>query len=69
MSETIIAIGGNLKLCRFNEDNVSERYISWLNDRQLMKYSRQSRIVHTKESCLEYLRSFAGSVNHFFCGC
>ena len=66
MPNTITAIDTGLKLCRFDESFIGEHYLSWLNNRELMRYSRQRRTEHTKESCLSYLKSFDGSPNYFF---
>lgn len=66
MQNIITANNTNLKLYRFSEDFISDQYVSWLNNKELMRYSRQRRTAHTKESCLAYLKAFDGSPNHFF---
>jgi RimJ/RimL family protein N-acetyltransferase len=66
MLDTIAAANIKVILSRFDESFISDRYISWLNNKDLMRYSRQSRTLHTKESCLAYLKSFESSPNHFF---
>jgi RimJ/RimL family protein N-acetyltransferase len=45
---------------------ISDEYISWLNDKILMKYSRNSAKKHSRETCLEYLVSFEDTRNLFF---
>jgi RimJ/RimL family protein N-acetyltransferase len=43
--------------------DISEEYLETLNDRKYMRYSRNSRIVHTFESQLVYVSSFVDSNN------
>ncbi|HZP98272.1 MAG TPA: GNAT family N-acetyltransferase [Reyranella sp.] len=50
----------------FRETDISERYIGWLNDKHLMRFSENRHRSHTRESCLNYLRSFEGSPNRFW---
>jgi RimJ/RimL family protein N-acetyltransferase len=45
---------------------VLPEYVGWLNDRELMRFSRQRLRPHTRESCLEYLASFEGTPNLFW---
>ena len=64
MSHRIISQRLTIKL--FVEDNITDEYLGWLNDRELMRYSRQRLRVHTRESCEDYLRGFANSSNFFW---
>ena len=41
-------------------------YPSWLNDPEVVRYSRQRFQKHTKETCEEYLRSFDHIKNHIW---
>ena len=50
----------------FCEKYLTEEYISWLNDGELMKYSEQRQYKHTFKSCKEYYLSFQDSENLFF---
>lgn len=54
-----------LLLLPFSEKNISKEYLSWLNNKELMKYSEQRHSTHTYESSLKYLKSFAGT-GHIF---
>jgi RimJ/RimL family protein N-acetyltransferase len=47
-----------LELLPFAEDLVSARYIDWLNDPDVVRYSEQRHRLHTREACLAYVRSF-----------
>lgn len=54
-------IGAHVKLTAFTEANLTQDYLSWLNDRQLMKFSNQRFRTHSMESCRAYLATFVGS--------
>lgn len=56
----------NLKIRSFQKSDITEEYLSWLNDKELMKYSEQRHKNHTFESCLDYYESFKDSENYFF---
>lgn len=49
----------------FNETFISPRYIGWLNDPDITRFSRQRHRRHDEESCREYFSSFKNSNNHF----
>jgi ribosomal-protein-alanine N-acetyltransferase len=49
-----------LTLDPFTPDMASERYVSWLNDPAVVRYSEQRHRRHTRESCL----AFVGSIDH-----
>lgn len=53
-------------ITEFDADCITSEYLLWLNDKRLMRYSRQATHVHTKESCLQYLESFKGTSNEFW---
>lgn len=55
-----------LQLMPFREDHLSERYVAWLNDKELMRYSEQRRKEHSLDSCRKYLESFMGTQNYFW---
>lgn len=54
-----------LKILPFNELFITETYIGWLNDKELLKYSEQRHFKHDYQSCLSYLKSFENSENIF----
>ncbi|MBI4615899.1 MAG: GNAT family N-acetyltransferase [Planctomycetes bacterium] len=58
--------GPSLALVPFGDRSITEEYLGWLNDPDLMRYSQQRFRRHTAESCREYLRSFQGSPNFFW---
>jgi RimJ/RimL family protein N-acetyltransferase len=52
-----------LTLTKLTIDYISEKYVNWLNDKDVMKYSEQRHIVHTKESCRDYICSLNNTNN------
>jgi RimJ/RimL family protein N-acetyltransferase len=50
---------------RFEEKHLSDRYVGWLRDPEVVRYSEQRFREHTLESCQDYLRSFEGTPNVF----
>ena len=57
--------GKLLSLKTFTHNNITDEYIEWLNDPDVVKYSNQRFLKHTRESCTKYLESFEGSSNLF----
>jgi RimJ/RimL family protein N-acetyltransferase len=58
--------GKNIKLLPFEEADITARYIDWLNDAAVVRFSNQRFIQHSAASCLAYLRSFDGKPNRFY---
>jgi len=57
--------GETIELTTFNENDISDDYISWLNDSVVTQYSNQRFYSHDYESCKKYLQSFKQSQNLF----
>lgn len=55
-----------LVISPFSERYLTDRYVGWLNDHQLMRFSEQRHRRHTLESCRSYMRSFEGTPNYFW---
>jgi RimJ/RimL family protein N-acetyltransferase len=53
--------GSRISLKLFQENDITEDYLSWLNDPEVVKFSNQRFKQHSKESCLNYLHSFANA--------
>ncbi len=67
MSATeVVVVGARLELRRFDERMISDTYLGWLNDKALMRYSRQREIEHTRDTARAYLRTFDGSPSRFW---
>jgi RimJ/RimL family protein N-acetyltransferase len=54
-----------IELHSFSPENLTEGYIGWLRDRQLMRFSNQRFSEHNMMSCQAYLDSFSGTENLF----
>jgi RimJ/RimL family protein N-acetyltransferase len=50
--------GPRITLELFQEKYITEDYIGWLNDPEVVKYSNQRFKQHSRESCLNYLQTF-----------
>lgn len=50
--------GEQLSLRLFNRDDITDSYVSWLNDPQVVKYSNQRFRTHTIASCEDYFNTF-----------
>ena len=55
--------GEGIRLRTFTTADVNDDFVAWLNDPQVVQYSNQRFLSHSRESCLDYLQSFAGSDN------
>lgn len=63
---TPVVDGPRLRLVPFAERHLTDRYVAWLNDAAVVRYSEQRHRRHTLESCHAYWRSFDGTPNHFW---
>jgi RimJ/RimL family protein N-acetyltransferase len=50
----------------FTAKYLTPRYVSWLNDPDVVQYSEQRHRRHTLESCKQYFESFAGTQHYFW---
>lgn len=58
-----------LLLRPFTVGDISEAYLGWLRDPEVVRFSNQRFRVHTLESCQSYLASFTDSANRFLAIC
>ena len=49
----------------FSESDISDNYLSWLNDSYHMQFSDQQLKVHTVETAKDYIDSFKNTANLF----
>jgi RimJ/RimL family protein N-acetyltransferase len=56
----------NLLIKPFSEKDITNRYIGWLNNHEIMRYSEQRYKTHTLETCKLYLHSFDNTPNLFW---
>ena len=66
MADSGVIEAGRLRLVPFAEEHLTERYLGWLRDQALLRFSEQRFRRHTLASCREYRASFQGSPNHFW---
>ncbi len=52
-----------LRLDSFAEVHLSKRYVSWLNDPEVVRYSEQRYRQHSMETCQQYVRAMADAEN------
>jgi RimJ/RimL family protein N-acetyltransferase len=50
----------------FQEHHLTARYVGWLNDPTVVKFSEQRHKAHDMESCRAYAASYIGTPNHFW---
>ena len=65
MAESTIINTARLQIVPFSENFLTSRYVDWLNDPEVVRYSEQRHCVHTLETCRRYWQSFADTP-HFF---
>ncbi len=66
MAESGIIESPRLNIVNFTGDHITDKYIAWLNDKELTRYSRHRYTKHTKKSCEDYLKSFQETPNFFW---
>ena len=49
----------------FTEHHLTDRYVSWLQDAEVVRYSEQRHRGHDLESCRAYMQSFTGTPHYF----
>jgi len=54
-----------IRIVPFNEGHLTERYVSWLNDPEVVRYSEHNRYSHTLNTVKQYYRSQDSSANWF----
>lgn len=55
----------NCRVLPFGREHLTERYVSWLNDPEVVEFSEQRHRTHSIDSCQRYFESFIGSSNYF----
>jgi RimJ/RimL family protein N-acetyltransferase len=56
---------GRLRIEPFSQEHLTPRYVGWLNDPEVVRYSEQRHRTHTLEGCRRYFESFRDTP-HFF---
>ena len=44
----------NLLIQKFSKKNITKKYISWLNNKEVTRFSEQRHMTHNYANCLEY---------------
>lgn len=57
--------GPRVRLRPFTAADITDTYVGWLNDPEVVRYSNQRFVQHTRASCERYFASFAGTANLF----
>lgn len=60
-----ILTGEKVILKPFSQADITSEYIGWLSDSEVVKYSNQRFICHTRATCAAYLAGFEGTGNLF----
>ena len=54
-----------LRIVPFEERHLTERYVSWINDPEVVRYSEQRHRPHDLESCRKYVELMRQSGDYF----
>jgi len=65
VGEDFVLRGGLVLLRPFNEADIDARYIGWLNDPDVVRFSNQRFKTHDQASSSRYFASFEGTDNLF----
>jgi ribosomal-protein-alanine N-acetyltransferase len=57
--------GKRVSLRRFTTADINQRYLGWLNDTKVTRFSNQRFAIHNMKTARAYLDSFSGSPNLF----
>lgn len=66
MAETPIINTDRLSIVPFTEKYLKARYVAWLNDPEVVRFSEQRHHHHTLASCRHYWQSFIDTPNLFW---
>src|SRR5437762_2899726 len=55
-----------LRIEPFSNANLTDRYVAWLNDPEVVRFSQQRHRTHTTETCRAYLASFDRTPHYFW---
>ena len=56
---------GTIRIAPFCERHLTAKYVSWLNDPIVVRFSEQRHYKHTLQTCLDYFVSQQKSANYF----
>jgi RimJ/RimL family protein N-acetyltransferase len=56
----------HLRIEPFSGKHLTLRYVNWLNDPEVIRFSEQRFKIHSLESCRDYMQSFEGTSKYFW---
>lgn len=63
----MILQGSNILLKTLTPDMVTQKYVDWMNDPDVTRYTESRFRTHTMESTMKYVRDISGSsINYFY---
>ena len=62
---TLAASQGDVLIRTFQEKDMTARYLSWLNNPEVVRFSNQRFITHTPVSCQKFFHSMSSSPSSF----
>ena len=65
VAEGLPLLGKLVSLRQFGATDITDAYLGWLNDPEVVRYSNQRFVRHSSDSAQRYLASFAGTANLF----
>lgn len=66
MTDGPTLVGARVRLEPFTAGHVTDAYLGWLNDPEVVRFSNQRFVVHTAATAMAFLKTFDGSPNGFF---
>jgi len=54
-----------LKIRDFKKSDINKKYLSWLNDKKLLNFSRNKNIEYNYQKSIQYFNTFKKSNNLF----
>ncbi len=61
MPDSTVVTAPRLRLEPFGEIHLHDRYVAWMNDAEVVRFSENRHQRHALETCREYWRSFEGT--------
>ena len=56
---------GKVKIVEFSKRHLTKRYVGWLNDKEVVRYSEQRHFKHSISSCYQYYETLKKSDSYF----
>ncbi|KTD24318.1 putative N-acetyltransferase [Legionella lansingensis] len=56
---------GDIRIVKFERKHLTQRYVSWLNDPEVVKFSEQRYYEHTLATCTSYFEAVEKTTDHF----